>query len=598
MNLIERISIFENLQSKLSYLSDENLFIDDLCSKLLEEIDDTSDEKEKKILILVYEICRIHLSEDMSNPFIPYQRIQFGITSAIPEFFTNDELEFYYGIYEKVKNKMFKAKIADILWYLKYKKNIEHPRYAISVYTNLDIESSKQLWKHLVYVRRGLYLAIQIKFDLEKIDTKFTQTFLNHVYENTSYLVRLAEVLREFKLGKKQSEDIANKLIISAENLELSKQFNLAEQYYDEASNWGSKEKYTEIQVKRAFAYIHNAEDIESNGLMEGIHYENAIKNIRALDKNERSKYITPEKEEELISKLQSAGRFAITQMGEHKIKMDVADVINDIILNMKGNTKEDALKQFAFISNFVKSSEIEKSSIEQLQNSPLMALCTHVMYASDGRVVARETGKKDNLSLDRNNPSVWQAMIWNYNLQISLTVQTGIINALNVLLSEHFISEHEITEIVRIANIIPCDRQKVFIKGIMAGFSFDFITSLHLLVPQIENLVREQLHIHGIRTITLDKDGIEVEVGLSTLVEKTEFTQIFGEDIAFEIRALMCESTGSNLRNNVAHGLLNENEMQSAASIYFWWFCFKLVYMQYIAASKSNGKTNNGAKE
>ena len=212
--------------------------------------------------------------------------------------------------------------------------------------------------------------------------------------------------------------------------------------------------------------------------------------------------------------------------------------------------------------------------------------------------MVARETGKKDNLSLDRNNPSVWQAMIWNYSLQISLTVQTGIINALNVLLSEHFISEHEITEIVRIANIIPCDRQKVFIKGIMAGFSFDFITSLHLLVPQIENLVREQLHIHGIRTITLDKDGIEVEVGLSTLVEKTEFTQIFGEDIAFEIRALMCESTGSNLRNNVAHGLLNENEMQSAASIYFWWFCFKLVYMQYIAASKSNGKTNNGAKE
>lgn len=598
MNLTERIAIFENLQSKISYLSDENLFINTFCSQLLDEIDNVSDEKEREVLILVYEICRIHLSEDMSHPFIPYQRIQFGITSAVPEFFTDDELAFYYGIYEKVKNKMFKAKIADILWYLKYKKNIEHPRYTISVYTNLDIESSKELWNHLVYIRRGLYLANQIKFDLENLDTKFSQIFLNHIYENTSYLVRLAEVLREFNLGKKQSEDIANKLIISAENLELSKQYNLAEQYYDEASNWGAKEKFTEIQVKRAFAYIHNAEDVETNGLMEGIHYENAIKIIRALDKTERAKYITPEKEEELISKLQSAGRFALTQMGEHKIKMDVADVISDVVSNMKGKSKEDALKQFALISNFVKSSEIEKSSIEQLQNSPLMALCTHVMYASDGRVVAREHGLKDNLPLDRNNPSVWQTMIWNYNLQISLTVQTGIMNALNVLLSEHFISQHEITEIVRIANIIPSDRQKIFIKGLMAGFSFDFVTSLHLLVPQIENLVREQLHIHGIRTITLDKDGIEVEVGLSTLVEKPEFTQIFGEDIAFEIRALMCESTGSNLRNNVAHGLLNENEMQSAASIYFWWFCFKLVYMQYITASESSDITDNGAKE
>lgn len=594
MDLAGRISIFESLQSKLSYLSDEELFVDKLCSELLAGIDNSTDEKEKEVLILVYEINRIYLSEDMSHPFIPYQRTQLGISSAVPEFFTEDELEFYCGIFEKVKNKMFKARIADILWYLKYKKNIEYPRYVVSIYTNLNINSSREFWEHLVFIRRGLYLANQIKYELKYLDTKFSQIFITHEYENNAYLVRLASVLREFKIGKNKSVVIADKLLISGENLELSRQFNLSEQYYDEASKWTTKERFVELQVKRALAYVHNAEEVESRGLVEGIHYENAIQILRALDKNERSKYITPEKEEELVSKLQSAGRFALTQMGEHKFTIEISDIINDVILNMKGKSKNEALKHFAFISNFVKVKDIENSSIEQIQNSPLMSLCTHVMYASDGRVIARDLGLRDNVPMDKNNPSVWRTMLWNYNLQISLKVQTEILNALNVLLEEHFISESDISEIVRASNVISPNRQKVFIKGLMAGFSFDFISSLHLLAPQIENLVREQFHIHGIRTVTLDKDGIEIEVGLSTLVDKPEFAIIFGDDIAFEIRALMCESTGYNLRNNVAHGLLNVDEMQSVASVYFWWFCFKLIYLQYFGSLKKE-EVNNG---
>ncbi|MCI7565276.1 MAG: DUF4209 domain-containing protein [Treponema sp.] len=204
-------------------------------------------------------------------------------------------------------------------------------------------------------------------------------------------------------------------------------------------------------------------------------------------------------------------------------------------------------------------------------------------MYAKDGRVVHQSSGIDFNENLNKTNSSVWETMIWQYTFQITLTAQTVLLTALNLLNNDHHITYFDVKEIVKDSNIISEARQEIFIKGLLAGLSYDFITAVHLLVPQIENLVREQLQIRDVKTVTIDQNGLEIEVGLSTLVEKQEFTTIFGDDIAFEIRALLCESTGPNLRNNIAHGLLDYNQIQNTTGIYFWWFCFKLVYLMYL---------------
>ena len=94
--------------------------------------------------------------------------------------------------------------------------------------------------------------------------------------------------------------------------------------------------------------------------------------------------------------------------------------------------------------------------------------------------------------------------------------------------------------------------------------------------------MVRYQLRLANVKTSGIDKDGIETENGLSTLVKNPEFDSIFGKDLGFEIKALLCNSFGSNLRNNVAHGLLDMNQMQSHSVIYFWWLCLRLVYIEF----------------
>ena len=91
--------------------------------------------------------------------------------------------------------------------------------------------------------------------------------------------------------------------------------------------------------------------------------------------------------------------------------------------------------------------------------------------------------------------------------------------------------------------------------------------------------MVRIPLKVAGVSTSHLDQDGIETENGLSALIDLPQTKAIFGEDLTYEIKALFCDQMGPNLRNNIAHGLLNDQEAQSVDAIYAWWLGLKLVF-------------------
>lgn len=82
---------------------------------------------------------------------------------------------------------------------------------------------------------------------------------------------------------------------------------------------------------------------------------------------------------------------------------------------------------------------------------------------------------------------------------------------------------------------------------------------------------MRFHLKQAGVKTTTLDSDGIETEFGLSTLLGMPEARKVFGEDLTFEVSALLCDAHGPNLRNELAHGLLDEDACQSVYVVYVW---------------------------
>ena len=114
--------------------------------------------------------------------------------------------------------------------------------------------------------------------------------------------------------------------------------------------------------------------------------------------------------------------------------------------------------------------------------------------------------------------------------------------------------------------------------RGLLAGYNGDYATAVTLLIPQLENMVRAALNFAGHNTQHIDTNGIQTEKSLCRLVDRSCAAAVLGENRAFELKALFCDSIGPNLRNSVAHGLLDDDIARSLHSLYAWWWILRLV--------------------
>ncbi|OOZ40859.1 hypothetical protein BOW53_05860 [Solemya pervernicosa gill symbiont] len=274
------------------------------------------------------------------------------------------------------------------------------------------------------------------------------------------------------------------------------------------------------------------------------------------------------------------------------------------------------------------------------LEKHPLQALFSATHMSTDGRVIAKRPGAEFGEA--GGGETLWAEMVKHYIMELGLVVQGDLWPALEIVRLEHRIQEGDFLSIARLSPIVPPGRERLIAKALFAGYDNDFVTAIHILVPQLEHLVRfhlkqvgESLFLRklvlgiqaqasgkyltrpfmptappdgvdyrglttltslsmavsaGVTTTTLDPKGIENENGLSTLMEHRQANEIFGEDLAFEIRALFCDPFGPNLRNELAHGLIDLEEAQSVPSIYAWWLLLKITFNTFWQ-TKQRGK-------
>jgi len=122
--------------------------------------------------------------------------------------------------------------------------------------------------------------------------------------------------------------------------------------------------------------------------------------------------------------------------------------------------------------------------------------------------------------------------------------------------------------------------RELTIAKGLFAGFNGDLIVSTHLLIPQIEESIRMQLTVRGAITSGFSRGNVQNEYDLNTTLYMDEIKQLYDEDTIFDLRGLLVEHHGSNLRNYMAHGLLSDAQLQSHSSLYLWGLTLRLCVM------------------
>jgi tetratricopeptide (TPR) repeat protein len=561
-------------------------------------------------LRLLADACSMMLTPSSINePFKP-SMVMKGKRSSLPIDFQQD-VDLFAAFAEEVDDPWLQGRLADLVWLLTKPGNPKHALLAIDAYRQLPLDSetwirgSRECWQ------RAISLALMLKAGagdrLKEIEATLIAAFESSKKEDGCLALELSGTLASRKLGHAHHPKIVAKLEALARAFDVDGNFDQARDYFDAASRWfqqtGNIDKAAAMTVCLAEGWVKEAVarlscEQPSNTIAASC-YENAIQTYRNVPRSERNAHRVDERIVELHKHLSDAGAKSLDEMeGITTPTIDISDIVELTINAVKGKPTLDALDTFANICRGARAKKIQGFSEKMLREHPLQALISATHISHDGRVIAKRPGMGfGNIDSREYKTTLWAEMVKRYTLELGLNVLGEIWPALEILRLEHRLRADDFIIIANRSPIVPTDRKRLFGLALFAGYDNDFVVALHILVPQIEHMVRWHLKNAGVKTTTLNTDGLETENGLSKLIELPEVTQIFGEDLAFEFKALFCDAFGPNLRNELAHGLLTDQECQSTYAIYAWWLGFKIVFNPFWNVVRKAHKPNEDSQ-
>ncbi|WP_218081249.1 DUF4209 domain-containing protein [Anthocerotibacter panamensis] len=556
---------------------------------------------EGKVLWLLADACSMMLNPRSANePFKPFM-VMNGKRSSVPEDFQQSDVTLFAQIAEEIDDIWLQARLADLVWLLKRPRSPQHALLAIDAYRKIPLDAKTWVRGGRECWERALSLTWMLRAGagerIKEMEVTIISAFEAAKAEDGFLALWLTDLLATNHLGHDYGVDIARKLESLARSFDAEGDLHSAREFFAASAKWfqqtGDDAKATEITVCVAEGWVKEAvarmSSAQPSHMVAASFYENAIQTYRSIPRSKRAIHRIDERIAELHRRLNEAGERSLDEMGIiTSPSMDITELIEKAQNAVRDKTTLDALAAFANIYRGARVAQIREFAEKMLREHPLQALVSATHMSRDGRVIAKRPGMGfGDAHSNEYQATLWAEMVRHYGMELSIVVQGDIWPALEILILEHRLRESDFIAIATRSPIVPTGRERLFGKALFAGCEKDFVVALHLLVPQIEHMVRWHLKATGIKTTTLDKDGIENENGLSTLMDLPEATQILGEDVSFELKALFCDAFGPNLRNELAHGLLDDEACQSTYAIYAWWLGLRLVFNTFWNAKR-----------
>jgi hypothetical protein len=560
---------------------------------------EAGEEEQAKIFKLLGRATLMMLVPDSINePFKAYiQDFQADKRSDLPEDFTTDELAFFEDIIYDIDEAWLKARLADLLWLCKKPKNPNHAKLAIESYIFHTIDPDT--WQHGINDcwERAARLSIQIK-DFDKINKIKNQLFaaLGIEYSTSKFMsFWVASLLDKLKIDQDYIENIASTLSRIGKELMGKNDFYSARPYFELSAKKylqsNNERGWLENVVSIADCFMQEADSrFEGGNMAANSFYEKAIQIYRRIPAKHRNVYDVDNKIKGIRAKITDSGQVLFDEMRLVQTPgVDISHMIEISIAHVSAkNSIEEALGYFTGLYSGPEYDELAASAKENIKKSFFSSLFGSMHINGDGRVVAKTPPM--NLNADYNdlaNQAVLHRQIQQqFAIDVQLAVESQILPALSQLLMEHRFTKEFMVDVCHHSPLVPQDRKYLLGHALWLGFEHDFGNAIHLLCPQLEHMVRIRLKEAKALTSNIDREGIENENGLSTLMDLPEATQIFGENLVFEIKSIFTDALGFNLRNEVAHGLLDDNSSITFSTIYAWWMILRLIIHSIISGN------------
>lgn len=553
-----------------------------------------------KALWLLADACSMMLSpRSLADPFRPFMVME-GRRSVIPDDLTESDLAFYAAIVAAIDDAWLKARVADLVWLKQRPRNVQFALAAIDAYRLIPLDAEtwvrggRECWERAISLARMLKAGAGTR--LTEMEIAILDPF-NAATKGNGFLgLWLADLLDSNGLGRTHSSIIALKLNALAVDFEGDGDLHRSREFFDAASRWfgrsGDEAKSAEMTVAVAEGWVKEAiarvSSDQPSHMVAASFYEKAIQIYRSVPRAQRAIHRGDERIAELHRYMNDAGKKSLDELGAVKSPgLDISELVENARRSVSGKSVQDALFSFANIYHGARVDQVRTAAEKMLQQSIFRRLAGSTHLSRDGRVIAKQPAAGFANAPAGDDPALWAQMVHDYQILINIVVHGDIWPAHEVLLYEHRFREDDFIALASQSPIVPRGRERLFGKALYAGFERDFTVSMHLLAPQIEHMVRFHLKNSGVKTTNLDLDGIENENGLSTLMDLSETETVFGKDLSFEIKALFCDALGPNLRNELAHGLLDDDSFQSIHAIYAWWMGLRLVFNTFWNAAR-----------
>ena len=545
--------------------------------------------KLRKSLFLLSNICSPILNlESRNDPFQPV--ITWGNErSFLPIDLNDEEILYLSSIVDEDLPPILKARIADILWTYSKPKNKKHSEIAIENYISMDVFKDFLQPDIYVFLERAAMLAKQAKNNslIEKIKSKLLEEIENPSTNWDFHLLTIIEIFDNTDLDEERNHKLAEKLLEKQKEFNHEQQFHIAEQYLELAAKLFKKSGNAEDSYKSLALLsqaIENHGDYRKNesAMVANSFYKLAFQRYREIPNSYRSTLQIDQKLDTVQEKITQSGLLITDELQLISTEqINISELQEQSITHVKDKqTAFESLLYFSGVSscNF---ESIWKSTENNINNFPISSLFGATSVSTDGRKIS----SIPPLALDGNNRDevIPKKAIKNFGIHMHLAVEGCILPALNQIQKEHLFPKEFLIQLCKLSAIVPEKREILVANALYQGFEWDFRSAIHLLAPQVENMIRQRLKQNGLVTTHTAQNDIENEIGLSSLVNLDGAREILGDDLWFELQAVFTDSLSANLRNEVGHGLLDDETSNSLYSVYAWWMVLRLVILSVI---------------
>lgn len=531
------------------------------------------------------------------TPYRPWM-IMDDKRSAIPEDLSPADLDTLTGILAEIHDPEFRARVGDVLWICP-PKNYKAAQVAVDAYIeSAGILEAGEFWspsaERLLRARQiGGQLGRMNPFHQKAIKA-IEETIARHeASEFTLRCARLMHLLLADNVG--DAKRYAQLSEILALKMEAVPNWHFAREYWQLRGGWnakgGKQEEARAAQLKIANTYVKLAEGFTTAAqpsFLGASHWmDKAVHTLREA----KADAAEIEKAHKCLLDFQKRG---MSEMQTIRIPREGSDLEEKLEQSaqaaaalVKGQWFEDAILRLAYVADPSQPAELRK----RIESNEGGGVFTQIFGASTVRSDGQISDTKP--PLDSNDPEEREEAVVKEMYSQARTIdwiaraQVLIEPARQQVVAEHAARRVDLLFLVQDNPFVPIGREGLFLRGLHAGLHGDIVLALHLLLPQVEHSIREIFTAHGVITSKLESDTTQDERDLGWMLTHPQMAKIFGEGMAFDLRGLLVERFGLNLRNDLAHGLLAEQQMITPGAVYAWWLVLRLCCIPIIRAKQ-----------